>query len=47
MGIAATGREVEVAGIEVNRIDGGKIAESWALSDASGLRDQLEAAGDG
>lgn len=47
MGIAPTGREVEVSGIEVNRIDAGKIAESWALSDAIGMKAQLEATGEG
>lgn len=46
-GIAPTGREVEVSGLEINRIDAGKIAESWALSDAAGLKEQLEATGEG
>lgn len=41
MGIEATGRRVEVDGIEINRLDRGKIAESWAISDAAGLRKQL------
>jgi steroid delta-isomerase-like uncharacterized protein len=42
MGIAATGRSVEVVGVEINRIERGKIAESWAVSDSGGLREQLE-----
>jgi steroid delta-isomerase-like uncharacterized protein len=42
MEIAPTGRQVRVAGIEVNRVDRGKIADSWAISDAQGLRQQLE-----
>jgi steroid delta-isomerase-like uncharacterized protein len=42
MGIEPTGRRVEVMGIEINRLDRGKIADSWAISDADGLRKQLE-----
>jgi predicted ester cyclase len=42
MGIGPTGRHVEVTGIEINRLDRGKIADSWAISDADGLRRQLE-----
>jgi steroid delta-isomerase-like uncharacterized protein len=41
MGISPTGRRVEVSGIEINRIDRGKIADSWALSDVDGMREQL------
>lgn len=29
-------------GIEINRLDRGKIADSWAISDADGLRWQLD-----
>jgi steroid delta-isomerase-like uncharacterized protein len=43
MGIDATGRQVAVDGLEVNRIADGKIAESWALSDSAGLLEQLGA----
>jgi len=43
MGVKPTGRSVTVQGIEMNRIADGKIAESWAISDALGLREQLGA----
>jgi predicted ester cyclase len=43
MGIEPTGRSVAVQGIEVNRIADGKIAESWAISDALGMLEQLGA----
>lgn len=42
MGIAPTGRPVRMEGLEINRIDRGKIAESWAIGDAMGLRGQLQ-----
>jgi steroid delta-isomerase-like uncharacterized protein len=42
MEIAPTGRRIEIAGIEINRIERGKIAESWAISDSAGLRQQLQ-----
>jgi len=41
MDVAPTGRRVNVSGIEINRIARGKVAESWAVSDSSGLREQL------
>jgi steroid delta-isomerase-like uncharacterized protein len=41
MGVAATGRRVRVSGLEINRIADGKIAESWAISDALGMLSQL------
>jgi steroid delta-isomerase-like uncharacterized protein len=43
MGVEPTGRSVMVQGIEMNRIADGKIAESWAISDALGLLEQLGA----
>jgi predicted ester cyclase len=43
MGIEPTARSVRVRGIEVNRIADGKIAESWAISDALGMLEQLGA----
>jgi predicted ester cyclase len=43
MGIEPTGRSVAVRGIEVNRIADGKITESWAISDALGMLEQLGA----
>jgi steroid delta-isomerase-like uncharacterized protein len=39
--IAPTGKRVEVSGIEINRIDRGKIADSWTISDLRGLWQQL------
>jgi steroid delta-isomerase-like uncharacterized protein len=42
LGIAPTGRRIEVSGIEINRVAHGKVADSWALSDSAGLREQLE-----
>jgi steroid delta-isomerase-like uncharacterized protein len=44
MGVEPSGRSVTVHGIEMNRIADGKIAESWAISDALGLLEQLGAA---
>jgi steroid delta-isomerase-like uncharacterized protein len=41
MGIAPTGNRVEAPGIVINRISGGKIAESWANYDAMGMMQQL------
>jgi steroid delta-isomerase-like uncharacterized protein len=41
IGIEPTGRRVEVTGIEINRLDRGKIADSWTISDVDGLRKQL------
>jgi steroid delta-isomerase-like uncharacterized protein len=42
MGIAATGRPVEVSGVELARLSGGKIvAEGWHYLDHAGLLHQL------
>ncbi len=41
MGIAPTGNRVEVAGMVISRISGGKIAESWSNYDALGMMQQL------
>lgn len=43
MGIAATGRSIEVEAISVFRIDRGKIAEEWTVWDALGLLQQVGA----
>jgi predicted ester cyclase len=43
MTIAPSGRKVDVAGIRVDRIAGGRIVESWAHFDALGMLRQLEA----
>ncbi len=40
-GIAPTGTQVTVAGMDVSRISGGKIAESWSNYDMMGLMQQL------
>lgn len=41
MGVEPTGNEVEIAGLEIRRIEDGRIAESWAVFDALGLLQQL------
>jgi hypothetical protein len=41
MGVEPTKTAVTVQGIEINRIADGKIAESWAISDALGMLRQL------
>ena len=43
MGIEATGRSVDVEGINIFRIENGKIVERWGLFDMQGLRAQLGA----
>lgn len=43
MGIAASGRRVSVEGIRIDRIDNGKIAESWMQLDTLGLLEQIGA----
>lgn len=40
-GIPATGRRVQMSGIDVLRVVGGKIAERWGSSDELGLLQQL------
>jgi len=40
-GIPATGKQVEVSGTGIDRISGGKIAESWEHYDALGMLQQL------
>jgi steroid delta-isomerase-like uncharacterized protein len=40
-GVAPTGKEVEVTSMTMNRIEGGKIAESWHNADHLGLMQQL------
>ena len=43
MGMAPTGKWVEVTGITIDRIANGKIAESWSCFDALGMMQQLGA----
>ncbi len=44
MGIAATGREATWNGVNVYRVSGGRIRETWQLADGLGLLRQLGAA---
>ena len=43
MGIAPTGNRVEISGMEISRISGGKVAEVWEGYDAMGLMQQMGA----
>ncbi|MDQ3911127.1 MAG: ester cyclase [Actinomycetota bacterium] len=46
MGVPPTGKRIEVTGITLNRISGGKIAEDWTVWDSLGLLRQLGAVPD-
>jgi predicted ester cyclase len=41
MGVAPTGNRMEIRGISITRIEGGKIEEIWENYDALGLMQQL------
>ena len=41
MGIPATGKQINVTGLDINRISGGKSAEHWGQFDQMGLMQQL------
>ncbi len=43
LGIAASGRRVSIEGIRIDRIEDGKIAESWMQWDMLGLLEQVGA----
>jgi steroid delta-isomerase-like uncharacterized protein len=43
MGMAPTGKQVELTGISIHRIAGGKIVEDWANADELGMMQQLGA----
>jgi steroid delta-isomerase-like uncharacterized protein len=43
MGIPATGKQATTAGVNINRISGGKLVEGWGLFDQLGLLQQLGA----
>jgi steroid delta-isomerase-like uncharacterized protein len=43
LGIAPTGRQVVYTGIDISRVDGGRIVEAWVSYDALGLLQQLGA----
>jgi hypothetical protein len=41
MGIPATGKQIVIRGIQINRFGHGKIAETWDFTDYMGLMTQL------
>ena len=41
LGIPATGKQIQVRGIEIWRLDNGKIVERWGVVDAAGVMEQL------
>jgi steroid delta-isomerase-like uncharacterized protein len=43
LGVPPSGNRVEVAGITIDRISGGKFAESWTTYDALGMMQQIGA----
>jgi steroid delta-isomerase-like uncharacterized protein len=43
MGIAPTGKPIEVKGITIHRIEGDKIVEQWQSHDDLGLMQQIDA----
>lgn len=43
MGISATGKQVTITGIFIDRVAGGKLVESWANWDTLGMLQQLGA----
>ena len=43
MGIPATGKQATTAGININRVSGGKLIEGWGLFDQLGLLQQIGA----
>jgi steroid delta-isomerase-like uncharacterized protein len=43
LGIPPSGNRVEISGITINRISGGKIAETWTNYDALGMMQQIGA----
>jgi len=43
MGTPASGKEVQLTGISIYRIEGDKIAQSWSVEDQFGLMAQIGA----
>ena len=41
MGIPATGKQIVVKAVEIDKIVGGKIVEAWGSSDSLGMMTQL------
>ncbi|MEH2251953.1 ester cyclase [Nostoc sp.] len=42
-GIPPTGKSISISAIRIDRVQDGKIAEHWSVSDAAGLMQQLQA----
>ena len=42
LGVAPTGRRIALAGVAIDRLAGGRLAESWVSLDCLGLLRQLE-----
>ena len=43
MGVAASGRSVEFSGVDIIRIEGGKVVEHWGATDTMTLMQQIGA----
>ena len=43
MGLAATGRTVEIESIDIARVEDGKVVEHWGITDSMSLMQQLGA----
>jgi predicted ester cyclase len=43
VGIAPTGKKIEINGIQIGRFEGGKLVERWGSSDELGIMKQLGA----
>ena len=43
LGVAPSGNRVEISGMTINRVTGGKIAETWTNYDALGMMQQIGA----
>ena len=43
MGVAPTGRSVEFSGIDIIRVDGGRVVEHWGATDTMTLMEQIGA----
>jgi predicted ester cyclase len=41
LGVPATGKQLQVRGIEIWRLADGKIVERWGIVDAAGVMEQL------
>jgi steroid delta-isomerase-like uncharacterized protein len=46
MGVAATGRKVEFSGIDIIRVEDGKVVEHWGATDTMALMQQIGAVPD-